>query len=123
MLIQYSPRGRNASEISRDVEAAVREGRAQPGTVLPPVRALAAGLGLSPVTVASAYRELREKGIARGNGRAGTKITGAPPIGPRPPLAVPPGVRNLLAGAGSSARWPPAGWRRPGVLASPSGCR
>jgi DNA-binding transcriptional MocR family regulator len=106
MLIQYSPVGRNASEISRDVEAAVREGRAQPGTVLPPVRALATELGLSPVTVASAYRELREKGIARGNGRAGTKITGAPPIGPRPPLTVPPGVRNLLAGSPDPALLP-----------------
>ena len=99
MLKQYMPQGRNASEISRDIEAAVREGRAQPGAPLPPVRALAASLGLSPVTVASAYRELREKGIARGNGRAGTKITGAPPIGPRPSLVVPPGVRNLQAGS------------------------
>jgi DNA-binding transcriptional MocR family regulator len=106
MLIQYLPRGGNASEISRDVEAAVREGRAQPGMALPPVRALAAALGLSPVTVASAYRELREKGIARGNGRAGTKITGAPPIGPRPPLAVPPGVRDLLAGSPDPALLP-----------------
>jgi DNA-binding transcriptional MocR family regulator len=99
MLKQYLPQGRNASEISRDVEAAVREGRAHPGALLPPVRALATTLGLSPVTVASAYRELREKGIARGNGRAGTKITGAPPIGPRPSLVVPPGVRNLMAGS------------------------
>ncbi len=106
MLIQYMPRGRNASEISRDVETAVREGRAQPGVLLPPVRALAAALGLSPVTVASAYRELREKGIARGNGRAGTKITGAPPIGPRPPLVVPPGVRNLQAGSPDPALLP-----------------
>ena len=70
MLIQYRPEGRNASEISRDVETAVREGRAQPGALLPPVRTLAAALGLSPVTVASAYRELREKG-SRGE-------TGAP---------------------------------------------
>jgi DNA-binding transcriptional MocR family regulator len=106
MLIQYLPQGRNASEISRDVETAVREGRAQPGVLLPPVRALAAALGLSPVTVASAYRELREKGIARGNGRAGTRITGAPPIGPRLPLVVPPGVRNLLAGSPDPALLP-----------------
>jgi DNA-binding transcriptional MocR family regulator len=98
MLIHYRPQGRNASEISSDVEGAVREGRAAPGVTLPPVRALAAELGLSPVTVAAAYRELREKGIARGNGRAGTRITGAPPIGPRPPLVAPAGVRNLIAG-------------------------
>lgn len=90
MLIQYRPQGRNASEISRDVETALREGRVAPGVTLPPVRALAGELGLSPVTVAAAYRELREKGIARGNGRAGTRITGAPPIGPRPPIAVRP---------------------------------
>jgi len=99
MLIQYRPQGRNASEISRDVETAVREGRVAPGVALPPVRTLAGELGLSPVTVAAAYRELREKGIARGNGRAGTRITGAPPIGPRPPLVVPAGVRNLVAGS------------------------
>ncbi|HUA29942.1 MAG TPA: aminotransferase class I/II-fold pyridoxal phosphate-dependent enzyme [Streptosporangiaceae bacterium] len=99
MLIQYRPQGRNASEISRDVENAVREGRAAPGVTLPPVRELASELGLSPVTVAAAYRELREKGIARGNGRAGTRITGAPPIGPRPPLIAPPGARNLLVGS------------------------
>jgi DNA-binding transcriptional MocR family regulator len=106
MLTQYRPQGRNASEISRDVETAVREGRIAPGVVLPPVRGLAAELGLSPVTVAAAYRELREKGIARGNGRAGTRITGAPPIGPRPPLVVPAGVRNLLAGSPDPALLP-----------------
>jgi DNA-binding transcriptional MocR family regulator len=99
MLIQYRPQGQNASEISRDVENAVREGRVAPGVTLPPVRVLAGELGLSPVTVAAAYRELREKGIARGNGRAGTKITGAPPIGPRPPLVAPAGTRNLLIGS------------------------
>jgi DNA-binding transcriptional MocR family regulator len=113
MLIQYRPQGRNASEISRDVETAVREGRAQPGVLLPPVRALAGALGLSPVTVASAYRELREKGIARGNGRAGTKITGAPPIGPRPPLVAPPGTRNLLAGSPDPALLPELPSMRP----------
>ena len=106
MLIQYRPQGQSASEISRDVEAALREGRVAPGVPLPPVRELAAELGLSPVTVAAAYRVLREKGIARGNGRAGTRITGAPPIGPRPPLAVPPGVRNLLAGSPDPALLP-----------------
>jgi DNA-binding transcriptional MocR family regulator len=99
MLIQYRPAGRNANEIARDVETAVREGRIAAGVALPPVRGLAAVLGLSPVTVAAAYRELREKGIARGNGRAGTHITAAPPIGPRPPLVVPDGVRNLVVGS------------------------
>jgi DNA-binding transcriptional MocR family regulator len=106
MLIQYWPRGRNASEISRDVETALREGRVAPGVPLPPVRELAAELGLSPVTVAAAYRALREKGIARGNGRAGTRITGAPPIGPRPSLVVPAGVRNVSIGSPDPALLP-----------------
>jgi DNA-binding transcriptional MocR family regulator len=106
MLIQYRPSGRNASEIARDVESAVREGRIAAGVALPPVRELAAALGLSPVTVAAAYRELREKGIARGNGRAGTHITAAPPIGPRPALAVPDGVRNLMVGSPDPALLP-----------------
>ena len=88
------------------METALREGSVAPGVTLPPVRTLAAELGLSPVTVAAAYRELREKGIARGNGRAGTRITGAPPIGPRPPIVVPAGVRNLLAGSPDPALLP-----------------
>src|SRR5258707_8370267 len=115
MLIQYRPTGRNASEIARDVETAVREGRIAAGVALPPVRGLAAALGLSPVTVAAAYRELREKGIARGNGRAGSHITPAPPIGPRPPLAVPDGVRDLMVGSPDPALLP----RLPSVTPPP----
>ena len=106
MLTQYYPQGRTASEVATDVEAAVRNGRLTSGDALPPVRALAAELGLSPVTVAAAYRELREKGIARGQGRAGTRITWAPPIGPRPPLVVPAGARNLVAGSPDPALLP-----------------
>lgn len=99
MLIQYRPAGRSASEIAADVEAAIRDGRLQPGATLPAVRALAAELGLSPATVAAAYRDLSVKGIARGHRRAGTTITSSPPTAPRPPLAVPAGVRNLVAGS------------------------
>jgi DNA-binding transcriptional MocR family regulator len=106
MMIQYMPQGRNASEVTADIEAAVRDRRLVPGAALPPVRTLAAELGLSPVTVAAAYRELREKGIARGNGRAGTRITPSPPIGPRPALTVPAGVRNLVAGSPDPALLP-----------------
>lgn len=105
-MTQYMPHGRNASEVAADIEAAVRDGRLAPGAALPPVRGLAAELGLSPVTIAAAYRELREKGIARGNGRAGTKIMPAPPIGPRPSLTVPVGVRSLVAGTPDPALLP-----------------
>ncbi len=107
MTTQYVPTGRSASEIADDVETAVRDGRLRPGQALPPVRILAAELGLSPATVASAYRDLRLKGIARGHRRAGTRITGSPPTAPRPPLAVPAGARNLLSGSPDPRLLPP----------------
>jgi DNA-binding transcriptional MocR family regulator len=99
MPIQYRPSGSSANELVADIEAAVRDGRLRPGEALPAVRTLATELHLSPATVASAYRDLRIKGIARGHRRAGTRITGAPPTAPRPPQVVPAGVRNLLAGS------------------------
>jgi len=106
MPIQYVPSGRSASEIAADVETAVRDGRLRPGESLPPVRTLAAELQVSPATVASAYRDLRVKGVARGQRRAGTRITGAPPVAPRPPLAVPAGARNLISGSPDPAFLP-----------------
>jgi DNA-binding transcriptional MocR family regulator len=107
MTTQYLPAGRSATEIAADVETAVRDGRLHPGEALPPVRILAAELGLSPATVASAYRDLRLKGIARGHRRAGTRITGSPPTAPRPPLTVPAGARNLLSGSPDPGLLPP----------------
>ncbi len=82
---------------------------------------LAAELGLSPATVASAYRHLRLKGIARGHRRAGTRITGSPPTAPRPPLAVPAGARNLLSGSPDPLLLPrlPAPRRSAGAAISP----
>jgi DNA-binding transcriptional MocR family regulator len=107
MPTQYLPAGGSATEIASDVESAVRDSRLRPGATLPSVRLLAAELGLSPATVASAYRELRLKGIARGHGRGGTRITGAPPTAPRPPLVVPAGARNLISGSPDPALLPP----------------
>ncbi|MET8149696.1 GntR family transcriptional regulator [Actinoplanes sp. NPDC049668] len=45
------------------------------GTRLPPVRRLAAELGLAANTVARAYRELEQAGLVETHGRAGTLIT------------------------------------------------
>lgn len=107
MSIQYLPNGRSASEIAASVEAAVRDGRLRPGEALPPVRALAAELRVSPATVASAYRDLRVKGVARGHKRAGTRITGAPPTAPRAAIVVPAGARNLISGSPDPEFLPP----------------
>ena len=121
MTTQYLPLGRSASEIAADVETAVRDGRLLPGAALPPVRVLAAERGLSPATVAAAYRDLRLKGIARGHRRAGTRGTGSPPTAPRPPLAVPAGTRNLISGSPDPAFLPalPALRRERGYPVSP----
>lgn len=119
MPTQYVPTGHSASEIAADVEAAIRDGRLRPGEALPPVRLLAAALGLSPATVASAYRDLRVKGVARGHRRAGTRITGSPPTSPRPPIAVPAGVRNLISGSPDPALLPALPALRTAVAISP----
>jgi GntR family transcriptional regulator len=44
------------------------------GTRLPPVRQLAADLGLAGGTVARAYRELEQAGLIEGRGRHGTVV-------------------------------------------------
>jgi DNA-binding transcriptional regulator YhcF (GntR family) len=49
-------------------------GRLEPGERLPPVRHLAARLGLAPNTVAKAYRELERAGYLVGRGRRGTFV-------------------------------------------------
>ena len=72
--------GHRAAEISDSVEAAVRSGALGPGDLLPPVRRLADRLGVSPTTIASAYRGLRLRGVVTAAGRRGTRIAERPPI-------------------------------------------
>jgi DNA-binding transcriptional regulator YhcF (GntR family) len=50
-------------------------GRLAAGAKLPPVRRLAADLGLAANTVARAYRELEQAGLVETRGRAGTVVT------------------------------------------------
>jgi DNA-binding transcriptional MocR family regulator len=80
------------------VEAAVRDGRLQPGERLPAVRALAARLGVSPGTVGAAYQRLADRGLLQGHGRRGTVVAGRPPLPVRSPFVLPPGARNLADG-------------------------
>jgi DNA-binding transcriptional regulator YhcF (GntR family) len=51
------------------------DGSLPAGTKLPPVRALAAELGLAANTVARAYRELEAAGLVETRGRLGTVVT------------------------------------------------
>ena len=98
ILVRYRPQGRTGKEISASVEAGVRGGQLTPGDHLPPVRELAAQLGISPTTVAAAYSDLRRRGLTTGTGRAGTRIRGAPPVSSRVYLSAPAGTRDLITG-------------------------
>ena len=95
---RYQPRGTTSQAIYVDVEAAIRAGRLSPGQQLPPVRALASSLGVSPGTVAASYRRLRERGLLTAHGRRGTVVADRPPVPVRPRLVVPAGVRNQADG-------------------------
>lgn len=87
-------------EIAASVEAAVRTGRLVPGDPLPPVRRLAGELGVSPATVAAAYRDLKQRAVIETAGRAGTRVRPRPAIASRAArrLEVPPGGRDLAEG-------------------------
>lgn len=63
-------------QLRRQLGAQVEDGVLPAGTRLPPVRALAAQLGLAPGTVARAYRELEADGVLDTRGRAGTFVAG-----------------------------------------------
>jgi DNA-binding transcriptional MocR family regulator len=91
-------RGENAAAIAESAERAIREGALSPGDALPTVRALAGDLGVSPATVASAYRTLRHRGLVLTQGRRGTTVAPRPPVAPAPAPPAPRGVRDLATG-------------------------
>jgi DNA-binding transcriptional MocR family regulator len=101
VAVQYQPTGETAAAISASVETGVRTGRLGPGDALPPVRALAVDLGVSPATVASAYRVLRERGLIETAGRGGTRVRSRPPVVMRSSwqMLPPPGALDLASGA------------------------
>lgn len=95
---RYQVEGQGASEIAASIEAGMREGALHPGQNLLPVRTLATELGVSPSTVATAYRVLRDRGLVTTRGRGGTMISLGPPLPVRGLVQVPAGVRNLADG-------------------------
>ncbi len=106
MLVQRYLNGTTAVKIAASVESAVANGKAAGGEQLPAVRALAGQLGVSPATVAAAYRILQERGIAFAEGRRGTIVRHASPSAPPAPAMLPPGVRDLATGNPASELLP-----------------
>jgi DNA-binding transcriptional MocR family regulator len=96
--ISSAIRGRAAEEIARDLESAIRDGQLEPGERLPPVRALAEALGVSPTTVNAAYRSLATRGLAVGAGRRGTSVRGRPALRTALAPAPPAGALDLATG-------------------------
>ena len=68
--------GTSAAEIADSVRALRDRGVLQPGSVLPPVRELAASLGVNRNTAVAAYRQLALAGLVLSRGRAGTIVAG-----------------------------------------------
>ena len=98
MLEQTYISGDSSVNIARSVETAVSGGKLDAGALLPPVRTLADHLGVSPATVAAAYRLLRERGVVVADGRRGTRVRFAPPIATPRALPLPRNVRDLAEG-------------------------
>ena len=78
-MIQNIASGRTADEITRSIERSIHAGDFAPQALLPPVRALAGTLKVSPSTVGAAYRHLRQRGVVVTDGRRGTRLTAAAP--------------------------------------------
>lgn len=70
-------------QVRAQIQEAINTGRLPDQTHLPPVRQLAADLGLATGTVARAYKELEAEGLVRTARGAGTRVV-APRDGGRP---------------------------------------
>jgi DNA-binding transcriptional MocR family regulator len=92
--------GDSAGSIAASIEHAVHTGSLVAGQTLPTIRELAGSLGVSPVTVAAAYRQLQSRGLVVGEGRRGSRVRPNPPtpLDPVRTLALPDGTTDLATG-------------------------
>jgi DNA-binding transcriptional MocR family regulator len=98
-MAQYRIRGNSGQEIAASIERAIEQGALAPGETLPPVRALAGKLGVSPTTVSAAFGDLRSRGLVVTHERSRSQVSWRPPLGGalrRP--AIPAGARDLASG-------------------------
>jgi len=90
--------GDTAVKIAASVETAIARGTLGSGERLPVVRDAAGMLGVSPATVAAAYRALQQRGVIVSDGRRGTRVRPAAPVSAPPPPPLASGIRDLASG-------------------------
>ncbi|MDP9193617.1 MAG: aminotransferase class I/II-fold pyridoxal phosphate-dependent enzyme [Acidobacteriota bacterium] len=108
MAVQNYLSGSTSVNIAASVEGAVTSGKLPAGARLPPVRSAAAQLGVSPATIAAAYRLLQDRGVVASDGRRGTRVRPAPPIAIPREISIPAGMRDLSDGNPDPALLPNA---------------
>jgi len=69
------------------------------------VRELADALGVSPATVAAAYKDLGQRGLISANRRRGTVVAGQPPLRVRGARPLPAGAVDLASGNPDPGPW------------------
>ncbi len=82
-LIEQALRTRGVRGVAGAIATLIRSGALTEGTRLPPVRRLAAYLGVSPTTVAAAWSQLASLGLISSHGRRGTFVASPPARRPR----------------------------------------
>jgi DNA-binding transcriptional MocR family regulator len=98
-MTQYRISGTGAAEIAASIEHGIEEGTLRPGAPLPAVRSLAGELGVSPTTVAAAFKDLRSRGLVVTRSRSGAHVSWRPPVaGAWQGTVAPAGVRDLASG-------------------------
>jgi len=98
-VTQYRITGEGAAQIAASVERGIEAGELTPGAPLPAVRSLASELGVSPTTVAAAFKDLRSRGLVVTQPRSGARVSWRPPVaGAWTGLRQVEGLRDLASG-------------------------
>jgi GntR family transcriptional regulator/MocR family aminotransferase len=66
MFLELDGQGPQYAQLIRAIKAGILNGRLTSGMRLPPTRTLALELGLSRITILTAYEQLRADGFIRG---------------------------------------------------------
>ncbi|GGD62556.1 aminotransferase class I/II-fold pyridoxal phosphate-dependent enzyme [Microbacterium murale] len=109
MLADDLPTLVSSSAIAKAFSAAIASGELAVGTALPSIRSLSEEIGVSPGTVALAFRLLRERGVITSAHGKRSRVAERPPI-PRPfRLPLPDDVRDLSTSSPDPALLPDVG--------------